>query len=245
MSSPEEIARAQAANEELWFDPVTAPEALLQRELRRLHRAIAGLDTPEPREGPAAPLAIVSLMHPRRPGLQERMVASVQEQTAPVRHLRIPMQAEEDMQAAHDRLAGEAIEEELPPCRYVLILDDDDRLMHPWVAEEVSRFAELHGEPAWIMIAAWLGPEDRPLDTAIWPKPWGQRWTPGKQPGGISILNMVVRRDIWLQQHQALARRPGDWQFAKALWSAGHRPQWLGGQIMATTQQIAGRGKPE
>lgn len=36
------IVVKQAAEESLWFEPETAPEALLQRELRRLHAAIEG-----------------------------------------------------------------------------------------------------------------------------------------------------------------------------------------------------------
>ena len=34
------IIDEQAKNEGLWFQPRTAPEAFLQRELRRLHKAI-------------------------------------------------------------------------------------------------------------------------------------------------------------------------------------------------------------
>ena len=97
--------------------------------------------------------------------------------------------------------------------QYVHILFDDDELADPRVVAEVCAFAEAHGHPPVIVVSAQKGGYQ-------WPA--GEPWPP--QMGRIDLGCLIVRADVWKAHVQDYGKRyEGDYDFAAALFTAGHQ----------------------
>ena len=102
--------------------------------------------------------------------------------------------------------------------RYVHILADDDVLVSPNVCEQVREFALANNEPEMVIVESKKGD--------IYPK--GAPWPP--TCGYFDLGCMVVRNDVWQRHVQAYGhpgRYEGDFDFATAVWAAGHKAEFL------------------
>lgn len=114
--------------------------------------------------------------------------------------------------------------------RYVHLLADDDVLAGPDVCAAVEAAAV--NDPPLILVRAKKGDLELPIGAA-WPPVCGR----------IDLGCLITRRDIWLQHLLAYGSRyEGDFDFASALFYAGHQPlvldlRFLTGGVM--------RGQPE
>lgn len=100
--------------------------------------------------------------------------------------------------------------------QYVHILADDDALASPTVVAEVQAFAEAHQYPPVILVAVTKGAHALPA---------GSPWPP--LCGSIDLGCVITRADVW-KSHAADYgdRYEGDFDFAHALWAAGHPAVW-------------------
>lgn len=96
--------------------------------------------------------------------------------------------------------------------QYVHLLADDDVLAGPHVVAQLRERAEAEGFPPVLIVSAIKGHLTLPLDNAGPPV-----------CGRIDLGCLVVRQDIW-QRHVGDygLRYEGDFDFARALWDAGH-----------------------
>lgn len=194
-------------------------------------------------------ITIVTLMHPHRPVLQSRNIEAVRK-CRDVEHLRVELVVESNPEAAHETIADPELAA-LIGGRYVWVIDDDDMLVDAMVPVIVRQHAMSTGRfPEWFMVQAHLG---EPYD-GMWPvyevrrpvdfkRPQG--WSPGDTPGRVSMLNLIVRRDVWCRHQHVMRERPGDWHLTCAMWAEGLRPVWLEGLVGARTQIAHMRGGRE
>lgn len=101
---------------------------------------------------------------------------------------------------------------------YVHVLADDDVLAAPTVVAEVREFASLSGHPEVILVKSRKGAHTYPT---------GAPWPP--VCGWIDLGCVITRRDVWKRHVQAYGRPgryEGDYDFASAVWAAGHRAQF-------------------
>lgn len=95
---------------------------------------------------------------------------------------------------------------------YVHLLADDDALYGPHVARALRDFATMHGMPPVVIVQAIKSGTVYPLEMHGPPV-----------QGRIDLGCLVVRRDVWTAHVGDYgARYEGDFDFAHALWSAGH-----------------------
>ena len=97
--------------------------------------------------------------------------------------------------------------------QYVHILADDDVLAASDVVQQVQEFAAAHDHPPVIQVRVVKGT-------------WHLPFNPGSEPvcGEVDLGNFIVRADIWRAfAHRYGRRYEGDFDFAAALWDAGHR----------------------
>jgi len=222
--------------------------------------------------GPSPLLTIITRMHPDRPAMQKRCVDSVRQLSRPIpefiQHLQVETQVSGNMEHAEALLADGELHEQIAG-KYVYVLDDDDvitvagdqfALLFSWLAAS--------GDPAWVMVSATLGEEGERLN-GRWPRdhhpqkgpsrylwadaepfgslyyefdPFRVPWQP--EMGNVSILNLLVRRDVFIEHAHAFARRrPGDFEFVTEMWEVGIRPVWTN-VMFARTQKIS-KGAPE
>ena len=208
-------------------------------------------------------LTVITLMHPRRPTMQVRTVKSVEALGPTVEHVLVYMTVSDNPEAAHEVWADPELEQYVGG-RYVMIVDDDDELVEPRLSELLRRraFADHNNPaighwPAWYMVKAELGdpyngtwpvwspgkPVEFPTAEICEGSPL-TRWRPGPKPGNVSILNMILRADVWRQHHGAMVKRPGDYELASAMYDAGERPRWWD-ILAARTQRAFSQGAPE
>lgn len=196
--------------------------------------------------GPETLLTVITLLHPRRPRMQERNAESVARLEpaltrfgvlSKVQHIRHPMTVEEDMLAAHRALA--TVDWKIRG-EYVLVLDDDDMLVDDGLALDLW----LVGRDWWppmLWYLGWVGSSDRPPETALYPRPkaWNDLVV---AKGEIASFNMVARRDLWMEKREGWGEQPGDYHFALAC--SGSQVERRA-RLIARTQSMAGRGRPE
>lgn len=95
---------------------------------------------------------------------------------------------------------------------YVHFLADDDRLASPQVVGEVRGFARAHGNPPVIVVRAIKNGLSLPVTMSGPPV-----------QGAIDLGCLITRRDVWQAHANDYGRRyEGDFDFALALWNAGH-----------------------
>jgi hypothetical protein len=212
--------------------------------------------------GPSPLLTIITRMHPDRPTLQQRCLDSVRAiSDTSVQHLAITTDVSGNMEAAEAILADDVLHRSIAG-EYVYVLDDDDEIVLP---EMGALWSFLEGEqgPSWVMVAAKLGGPGERLN-GRWPRdhhpqkgpsrylwadadpfgslyyefdPFRVPWQP--EMGNVSILNLLIRRDVFIQHAHAFARkRPGDFEFVTEMWEAGIRPVWTN-LMFAKTQRIS------
>jgi hypothetical protein len=102
--------------------------------------------------------------------------------------------------------------------RYVHILADDDVLVSRLVCEQVREFAVSNCEPEMVIVKSKKG--------NVYPT--GVPWPP--VCGHFDLGCMVVRNDVWQRHVQAYGqpgRYEGDFDFATAVWAAGHKTEFL------------------
>ena len=220
-------------------------------------RHAAGVQVrPSPPRLVAPMLTVITLMHPRRPTMQRRLIESVAELGPTVEHVLVYLTVSDNPEAAHEVLADRELER-YPAGQYVMIVDDDDELIEPRLAGLLRRRGYDDDWPAWYMVKAELGD---PYN-GVWPQ-WSPgkpvefstaeicapfdltEWQPGDAPGRVSMLNMIVRNDVWLEHHRAMAVRPGDFSYAVSMHDAGLRPTWWD-ILAARTQRAFSQGAPE
>jgi hypothetical protein len=99
--------------------------------------------------------------------------------------------------------------------RYVHVLADDDILASPTAVEELRAFARANGDPEMIVVKSRKGGNVYPT---------GRPWPPIE--GRIDLGCLVARSDVWKRHVQAYGhpgRYEGDFDFANAVWAAGHQ----------------------
>jgi hypothetical protein len=153
----------------------------------------------------------------RRPQSLARCMASVAEQTIvdKVEQIVIPDHVGLGVGGMYKRVSLYA---NAVHGRYVHILADDDVLVSPLVCEQVREFAVSNCEPEMVIVNSKKG------DT--YPK--GAPWPP--VIGRFDLGCMVVRNDVWRRHVQAYGhpgRYEGDFDFAIAVWAAGHKAEYL------------------
>lgn len=201
-------------------------------------------------------LSVVTLMHPRRPTMQARNLESVEALGPTVEHVLVYMRISDAPVVAHEVLADPELERHIAG-KYVMIVDDDDELIEPRLSELLRRQAHADDWPTWYMVKAELGEPyngtwpvwspGKPVEfsTADICAPFDlTAWRPGDTPGRVSILNMIVRADVWRRHHGAMVKWPGDYELACAMYDAGERPTWWD-ILAARTQRANSQGAPE
>ena len=141
--------------------------------------------------------------------------------------------------AADARMAADA-----PPLirgRYVYVLDDDDVLIDNQFVAWIHTVSCTHHGPDIIMVKS----DNGVLGILPSPAAWGKE----PQPGQVSVLNYVVKAEIWKRHAPAFASHPGDAgdsMFITELFRHDYSVHWLDA-IMAMTGPISGRnhGRPE
>lgn len=99
---------------------------------------------------------------------------------------------------------------------YVHLLADDDELAGPTVVEQVRDFAVAHQFPPVILVAVNKGGLELPI---------GSPWPPVM--GHIDLGCVITRADVWKAHAKDYGRRyEGDFDFAAALYQAGHSAEW-------------------
>jgi hypothetical protein len=150
----------------------------------------------------------------KRPDLLGRCLASVEAQTAvrDIEHIVIPDHVGLGVGGMYKRVQHYA---HAVHGRYVHILADDDVLAAPTVVESVQSFAKAHGDPEMIIVKSEKPPHVYP-DKAPWPPIQGH----------IDLGCLIARNDVWRRHVQAYGhpgRYEGDFDFADAVWAAGHK----------------------
>lgn len=171
----------------------------------------------------------------KRPSALARCLASVGQQTA--------VQAVEQIVLPdHVGLGVGGMFETLPRYaqavhgRYVHLLADDDVLAGPTVVERVQQFADQHGDPPIILVNAWKQMEQGWLRLPI-------AFQGEPVCGHIDLGCLITRADVWQAHAHAYGHvYEGDYQFARAVYEAGHAfhvldLDFLHGAVM--------RGRPE
>ncbi len=119
---------------------------------------------------------------------------------------------------------------------YLWIVDDDDLVETRTFVAEFASMIHTEGLVPWVMVRAYLGGEGERHD-GEWPRPWGEYWRPAF--GSVSMLNLVVRRDVFKAHQSAMAVSSGaDFQLARSMWGAGLRPLFYD-VLAARTQRIS------
>lgn len=152
----------------------------------------------------------------RRPQALARCMASVAEQSIvdDIEQIVIPDHVGLGVGGMYKRVAQYA---KAVHGRYVHILADDDVLASTTVVEEVRAFAREHGEPEMIIVKSDKG--------QVYPQ--GQPWPP--VCGRIDLGCFIARDDVWQRHVQAYGhpgRYEGDFDFATAVWAAGHHAEF-------------------
>lgn len=152
----------------------------------------------------------------RRPTLLANCLASVGAQSivADIEHFVIPDHVGRGIHGMYAAIPQYAA---VVRGEYVHVLADDDTLAGPRVVEDVRTLAVAHAQPEVIVVGVmkrhlqgWLR---LPLDVQGPPV-----------EGRIDLGCLIVRRDVWqAHAHDWGKRYQGDFDFAAALWQAGHR----------------------
>lgn len=150
----------------------------------------------------------------RRPEGLVRCMASVQAQTAvaDIEHLIVPDYVGLGVGGMYKRVQDYA---QAVHGRYVHILADDDVLPDSTVVEKLKAFVEANGKPEMVIVNSRKGDKTYP-DMAYWPPCQGH----------IDLGCLVTRQDVWKRHVQAYGhpgRYEGDFDFADAVWAAGHQ----------------------
>lgn len=148
----------------------------------------------------------------RRPQSLARCLASVAAQTivADIEHLVIPDHIGRGIGGMYAQIPqyAEAVHGD-----YVHVLADDDVLAAPDVCARVRVFAEAHQYPPVLLVSVTKA-------GAQWPQ--GEPWPP--VCGQIDLGCLITRADVWKRHVTDYGQRyEGDWDFADALYRAGHR----------------------
>jgi hypothetical protein len=119
---------------------------------------------------------------------------------------------------------------------YVHLLADDDVLVGHRAVQDVKDFAELHGYPAMIVVKVIKYTEMGPLQL---PRPGLVEPVMGQ----IDLGCLITRSDVWKQHcHQYGNRYEGDFDYAAAVWNAGHK--FLYADVFFLEGAVM-RGRPE
>jgi hypothetical protein len=188
-------------------------------------------------------LSIITRCHPERLGMLVRLADSIRAMPGSnrIQWLQIQDPGGPTGRAGIARMNAALAEVDLSDARgdYVWIIDDDDLLLGSPLVETLA--SEL--QVAWYMVRAYLGgPEER--HDGVWPRPWGEDWRPVF--GKVSMLNLIVRRDVFEEFQSELAVDSGaDFRLASAMWEAGLRPRWLDRIVLASRTQRISDGQAE
>jgi GT2 family glycosyltransferase len=150
----------------------------------------------------------------RRPQALAACLASVQAQTAvaSIEHIVIPDHVGLGVGGMYQRVPFYA---NAVHGKYVHVLADDDILVSPTVVEEVLACAVRNEDPEVIIVKSKKGNSVYPTK-AHWPPAMGY----------IDLGCIITRRDVWRRHVQAYGhpgRYEGDFDFADAVWQAGHK----------------------
>lgn len=167
----------------------------------------------------------------RRPKGLAACLASVQAQTAvsEIEHLVIPDHVGVGIEGMYARVPDyvDAVHGE-----YVHLLADDDVLAGPDVVARVKAFAEDRGFPPVILVKALKGALELPFGS-IWPPVCSH----------IDLGCIITRADVWKRHAGDYGKvYEGDYLFAKALFDAGHRAEFLPMRFLVGA---VSRGMPE
>lgn len=120
--------------------------------------------------------------------------------------------------------------------RYVMILDDDDRLASPDTLELIYDAILQFNLPACLMVRM------RRPDRIV---PDDDHWRQPPQGGHIGSPCFIVRRDIWVKNIRKFGKPiRGDYHFVSSIWPEIHASTaWL--DIVATEVMVVSHGRPE
>lgn len=117
---------------------------------------------------------------------------------------------------------------------YVMVLDDDDLLLHNNAIGLMKKATQEN--PDLLIFKADHGP------LGILPSPlvWGKRPIQGR----IGSIDFITRNDVWLKHISAFGvDEAGDYAFLRAIWETKPSVIWLD-EVLAGVQRIS-RGAPE
>lgn len=120
--------------------------------------------------------------------------------------------------------------------RYVMILDDDDRLASPDTLELIYDAILHFNLPACLMVRM------RRPDRIV---PDDQHWMQTPQGGHIGSPCFIVRRDIWVKNIRKFGKPlRGDYHFISSIWhEIKDSTGWL--DIVAVEVMVVSHGRPE
>lgn len=136
------------------------------------------------------------------------------------------------IKAADERMAIEA--SALIRGEYVYILDDDDLLIDNQFVAHIHAIARSH-DPDIIMVKSDNG--------RLGILPGAETWEREPQPGRVSVLNYVVKAEVWKRHASAFATHPddaGDAMFIVELFKHDYSVYWFD-SIVAMTNSMSGR----
>ena len=168
----------------------------------------------------------------RRPKALARCVASVVAQTdQDLEHILIVDEEGRGMHAANTSLFENRTRVD---GRWVLILDDDDHLVHDTLIGELKEIVEAYS-PEVVMVR---------MDGALGIIPDERVWEKVPVVNHIATPNLIVRADHWKRYIGAFGTRwCGDYYFAKALFDTGLKVYWH--DVVAVRVPRRNYGRPE
>lgn len=175
-------------------------------------------------------LSVVTRCHPNRPSMLQKNIDSLLVQTCQdFEHVLI-----QDNEGRGVGWANEQLQHTSPKGDYVLILDDDDRLIDETAVEKLK--AAVNGQPDIVIFKA----DHAGLGVLPSPKVWEK----SPMGGHIGSCDFITRRDLWRQHIPAFAQPTcGDIAFLRSMWHEEIAAVWLNEQLAAVQRISRGRGE--
>jgi hypothetical protein len=181
-------------------------------------------------------LMIITRVHPGRPTMLQTCVESVKKQTSDD-YIHYLLRDDDTEHGYGKLLANQSLATVWPiNAKYVMVLDDDDKLVYPQFVEEFVGRIKLEPE-----IVFFKG-EVRGLAVLPSEEYWRQSPTRGK----IASFCFAVRRDVWIQYISEFGKllSGGDFCFISVCYKNTTKHHWWD-ELIASTQKGAGKGHDE
>jgi len=181
-------------------------------------------------------IAFITRVHPKRPGMLKICIESVKAQTDDD-YVHILHKDDKTENGYGSCLADQSLAKVSSiNARYVMILDDDDKLIEPNFVKVFKKIVDRNN----LEIVFFKG-----YIVAGGTIPKGTYWKQAPCRRRIASFCFAVRLDIWKKYiHEFGVKRNGDWKFISACYENTENHFWLN-RVIAKTQKRPGEGLGE